>query len=80
MIIKENLVLRNKIKTELAKQSINLHYRQKMQLKALTKYDKEFRWEFNNPKGLIVVSSYEKPFVIYVKDKGSQGEGEINQE
>ena len=80
MIIKENLVLRNKIKTELAKQSINLHYRQKMQLKALTKYDQEFRWEFNTPKGLIVISSYEKPFVIYVKDKGSQGEGEINQE
>lgn len=78
MIIKENLILRNKIKKELLRQNINLHYRQKMQLKALTKYNKEFRWEFNSSKGLIVISSYENPFVIYVKDQRSQGEGEAN--
>jgi outer membrane lipoprotein-sorting protein len=75
MIIKENLVLRNKIKVELQKQNINLHYRQKMQLKALTRLDKDFRWEFNSPKGLIVISSYEKPFMIYVKDSISTEEG-----
>jgi outer membrane lipoprotein-sorting protein len=74
MIIKENLVLRNQIKNKLKEENISLHYRQKLQLKALTKYNKDFRWEFNNPKGLIVISSYEKPFVIYVKDTSSEEE------
>jgi len=76
MIIKENLVLRNQIKNKLKEEDIILHYRQKAQLKALTKYNKDFRWEFNNPKGLIVISSYEKPFVIYVKDTSSEEERE----
>jgi len=76
MIIKENLVLRNQIKNKLKEEGIILHYRQKAQLKALTKYNKDFRWEFNTPKGLIVISSYEKPFVIYVKDTSSEEERE----
>lgn len=79
-MLKDNLQLRKDIRDKLKSEGINIHYRQNKQLNRLTFYTRDFRWEFLTLTKRVIISTYDKPFIIQIEEYVKNTIGEEKRE